>query len=555
MLAVATSLSVAVNYTALLPELILMGGAVMLLAVSALSVKRLPAPVYAAMTGGFAVASLISSVVLWEKVIVHGPSTTVDKSIAVDGFSVLFMILVCSVLILSALFGEGYLRREGLDGAEYFALAMLSGSGAMFMASAGDLIVVFLGLEILSIALYVLAGIDLRRAAAGEAAIKYFVLGAFSSAIFVYGIALVYGATGSTNIAQIAAYLAHNPSPGNGLLLAGVGLLLVGFGFKIAAVPFHMWTPDVYQGSPTPVAGFMASVAKAGGFAALLRVFYDAFPSLSTSWQPMVWVLAVLSLVTGAVLALVQRDVKRMLAYSSINHAGFILLGLQAGTIQGLEGALYYLFAYAVIVVGTFGLIAFIGGPRETGHQLSDYRGLARRHPAAALALTILLVAQAGVPPSTGFLAKFYVVGAAVQQHSYALAVIAMVSAAIAGFFYLRVVAYMYAGEGVVVTTADAPAVVGAPPLVAVGAGGASYTPGDALPDDGSGAGAVEMLPGGDLPVGSLTAGGGPLLGLGGGRLPASAWLATALCVGTTVVLGIWPQPLFDFAHAAKLLF
>ncbi len=223
------------------------------------------------------------------------------------------------------------MRREKATGPEFQALMLLSASGAMIMGEANDLIVVFLGLEILSIALYVLAAMNARRAESGEAALKYFVLGAFSSAVFLYGIALVYGATGSTNLPQIADYLARNVLLHNGLLLAGLALLLVGFGFKVAAVPFHLWTPDVYQGSPSPATGFMAAVAKAGGFAALLRVFVSSFGTLRTDWQPAVWVLAAITLLLGAVVALAQRDIKRMLAYSSINHAGFVLLGPAGG--------------------------------------------------------------------------------------------------------------------------------------------------------------------------------------------------------------------------------
>ncbi len=259
----------------------------------------------------------------------------------VDGFSVLVTVLVCCAMVLTALVGDGYLRREGIDGPEFHVLAMVSASGAMLMAGANDLIIVFLGLEILSISLYVLAAFNHRRSASAEAALKYFILGGFSSAIFVYGIALTYGATGSTNLTQIADYLSHNVVTSNGLLMAGLALLLVGFAFKVAAVPFHMWTPDVYQGSPSPVTGFMAAVAKAGGFAALLRVFVSSFGLLRADWQPIVYVLAVLTLVVGAGLAIVQRDVKRMLAYSSINHAGFVLARPTGGDGQGGElGAL-----------------------------------------------------------------------------------------------------------------------------------------------------------------------------------------------------------------------
>ena len=228
------------------------------------------------------------------------------------------------------------------------------------------------------------------------------------------------------------------------MLLAGLGLLLVGFGFKVSAVPFHMWTPDVYQGAPTPATGFMTAIAKAGGFAALLRVFFSTFATLRTDWQPLLWALAILTLVLGAVLGLVQRDVKRMLAYSSINHAGFILVGLAAATTSGISGSVYYVFVYAFMVLGSFAVITVVGGTGDRNHDLDAYRGLGRRQPALALAFAVLLLGQTGVPFTTGFLAKLYVVSAAVKAHSYALAVIAMLSAAVAAAFYLRLVFYMY---------------------------------------------------------------------------------------------------------------
>ena len=273
----------------------------------------------------------------WSDVQEHGAHTYVAQAVVMDGFSVLVIMLVAIAMLLSALVADGYLRREGVHGAEFHVLAMVSASGAMLMAMANDLIIVFLGLEILSIALYVLTAFNYRRAASGEAALKYFILGGFSSAIFVYGIALTYGATGSTNLTQIADFLSKNVVLSNGLLLAGLSLMLVGFAFKVAAVPFHMWTPDVYQGAPSPVTGFMSAVAKAGAFAAMLRVLFSSFGVVSTDWRPIVYGLAVLSLLLGAFVALRQRDVKRMLAYSSINHAGFILLGVAAGTARGVE--------------------------------------------------------------------------------------------------------------------------------------------------------------------------------------------------------------------------
>jgi NADH-quinone oxidoreductase subunit N len=241
----------------------------------------------------------------------------------------------------------------------------------MMMGAANDLIVIFLGLEILSIALYVLAAFNHKRAESGEAALKYFVLGAFSSAIFVYGIALTYGATGSSNLPEIADYLSKNVVASNGVLLGGLALLLIGFGFKIAAVPFHMWSPDVYQGSPSPITGFMAAVAKAGAFAALLRVFVSSFGTIRADWQPVVWVLAILSLLLGALVALVQKDIKRMMAYSSINHVGFILLGVEAATTRGVSASLYYLFAYMFLTIGTFAVITVVARDGDTGNHCS----------------------------------------------------------------------------------------------------------------------------------------------------------------------------------------
>ena len=455
LLAAAGSASTAIhtphiNYLSILPILIMMGGAVLLMGTSSLLRKVFGVGVGTWGAVAVSVASLVAAIVQWHDVTTHGASVTIAGAIAYDGFSVFIQIVVSITVLLTALIGDGYLRREGVEGAEFHVLAMLSASGAMLMGSANDLIVVFLGLEILSIALYVLAAFNHKRAESGEAALKYFVLGAFSSAIFVYGIALAYGATGTTNLPQIANYLTKNVVASNGVLLAGLALLLVGFGFKIAAVPFHMWSPDVYQGSPSPITGFMAAVAKAGAFAALLRVFVSSFGVVRTDWQPIVWGLAILSLVVGAVLALVQRDVKRMMAYSSINHAGFILLGVQAADTRGVSASLYYLFTYMFMVIGTFAVITVVGRMGDTGHQLSDYRGLGRRQPLLAGMFAVFLLAQAGIPFTTGFLAKFQVVAASVDVHSYALAVVAMVSAAVAAFFYLRVGITMYSPVGLV---------------------------------------------------------------------------------------------------------
>ncbi len=529
-----------IDYLSILPELIMLGGAVLMLAASSLVRARMsPATAtgWAVTTAG---AALVASLVQWYEVGAHGPKVTVAGAVAFDGFSVLVTVLVSSATLVALLATHGWLGREQVHGPEMPVLMMVSATGAMLMGAANDLIVVFLGLEILSIALYVLAAFDHRREASGEAALKYFILGAFSSAVFVYGIAFVYGATGTSNIPQIADFLARNVLLHQGLLLAGLALLLVGFCFKIAAVPFHMWTPDVYQGSPSPVTGFMAAVAKIGGFAALLRVFVSSFGLLRADWQPAIWVIAAVTLLFGAVVALVQRDIKRMLAYSSINHAGFVLLGLEAATARGVSASLYYLFAYAFMALGSFAVVTFVGGEGDSRHDLGSYRGLGHRHPWLAASFTVLLLSQAGIPFTTGFLAKLSVVEAAASAHSVPLAAIAMVSAVVAAFFYLGVVRLMWspapAGSEI-----PAPVTASVTAAVTASAGGGEVAPtAEAQPDPGGGPAGAAGLPG--------------ELGADPSPVPAAAAIAIAICVGVTVVFGIVPAPLLDFAHKATLL-
>ncbi|MDQ3145868.1 MAG: NADH-quinone oxidoreductase subunit N [Actinomycetota bacterium] len=433
-----------VDWSATSPLLVLSAGALLLLVGASLSRRPPPPGTYALFTVLTCVVALVCSAVLWGRIEDDGAISAVAGALAVDGFGVFFAVLVAASIALAALLADGYLRREGLDGPELYVLMLLSGVGGVVMAMANDLVVLFLGLEILSIALYVLAGYHLRRRESQESAIKYFVLGAFSSAFLLYGIALVYGATGSTNLTEIAAFLDANILRQNGLLLGGFALLLVGLGFKVAAAPFHVWTPDVYQGAPSPVTAFMASASKAAGFAALLRVFVTTFGLFEDDWRPIVFAIAVLTLAVGSFLAIVQTDVKRMLAYSSINHAGFVLVGVQAASDRGVAGALFYLLAYTFMVIGSFGVVTLVGGRGDDDHDLSAYRGLSGRRPMLALAFTVFLLSQAGVPLTSGFLAKFYVVGAAVEAESYALAVLAMLSAAVSAFLYLRIIVTMY---------------------------------------------------------------------------------------------------------------
>ncbi|HWJ63384.1 MAG TPA: NADH-quinone oxidoreductase subunit N [Acidimicrobiales bacterium] len=433
-----------VAWSVLLPVLILLGGAVVLMVAGALTPRRTKYPWHAGFTVAVAVGAMVSTVFLWWRVRDDGPISAVADAVVVDGLSLyLGFAILCSV-VLAALLTHGYLQRERLEGADAYVLMLLSAAGGLVMAGANDLLVLFLGLEILSIAVYVLAGIHVRRARSGEAALKYFVLGAFSSAFFLYGIAMVYGATGSTNFTKIGAFLATNVLTNNVMLLAGFALLLVGLGFKVAAVPFHAWTPDVYEGSPSPIVAYMASGVKVAGFAGLIRVFTYTFSTYATDWQPMIYALAVATLVVGSLFAVSQTNVKRMLAYSSISHAGFILLGIQAASTQGTRAALFYLATYTFMAAGSFGVVTIVGRTGDNAHDLSAYNGLAKRSPLLAFAFLVFLLGQAGVPFTSGFLAKFGVIGAAVEARSFWLALIAMLTSVISAFVYLRIVLAMY---------------------------------------------------------------------------------------------------------------
>ena len=575
-----------IRWLSIMPPVIMIGGAVLLLGLASLVRRPLRVVVSTAATVAISGGALGVAIWQWTDVADHGAHTYIKQAVVMDGFSVFVMTLVSIAMLLTALVADGYLRREGVQGAEFHVLAMVSASGAMLMAIANDLIIVFLGLEILSIALYVLTAFNYRRAASGEAALKYFILGGFSSAIFVYGIALTYGATGSTNLTQIADFLSKNVLLSNGLLLAGLALLLVGFAFKVAAVPFHMWTPDVYQGAPSPVTGFMAAVAKAGAFAAMLRVLFSALGVVTTDWRPIVYGLAVLSLVLGAFVALRQRDVKRMLAYSSINHAGFILLGVVAGTARGASAALYYLFAYMLMTIGSFAVVTYLGRAGDGDHDLSRYRGLAGRQPLLALAFAVLLLAQAGAPFTTGLWAKVQVVFAVLDSSSnnaaglslraaVPLAVIAMVTAVVAAYFYLRVAVLMYAGGGL--GELEGAATGGSAELAydesMVGGGTITATAPPEVPDEGVAVPVAERQSGGGFEWATPASAAGAVTTLNEQILladeeadagstgpepvevPFLGGLAIGVCTGVTVLFGVWPEPLISFANQATLLF
>ena len=390
---------------------------------------------------GGVVIALIAAVLLW------GSDTTGFQGMAILDNLPLFGTLVIGYATgLVLLQSIDYIKRRSMESGEFYILVLFSAAGMAIMAGANDLIVVFLGLETMSLALYVLAGFFRTEIQAGEASMKYFLLGAFASGFFLYGIALIYGATGSTNLDKIGAAVRAGAGK-DPLLLIGFALLLVGFGFKISAVPFHMWTADVYEGAPTSVTAFIATGSKAAAFTALLRVLLASLRPLQGEWVWLFWVLAVLSMTLGNVVALAQQNLKRMLAYSSIAHVGYMLVGIVAGGGLGGGSVLFYLLVYTFTTAGAFGVILLLerGGHEAVG--VADTAGLAARSPLAALALTLFLLSLVGIPPTAGFVGKFYLFGAAVRGGYIWLAVIGVLNSAAAAYYYLRVVVNMYMRE------------------------------------------------------------------------------------------------------------
>lgn len=371
--------------------------------------------------------------------------------VVLDGFSTFVNALLLVSGLLGVALAYGYVRRTGIERGEYYTLLLFSVTGMMLMAQATDLIVVFLALELLSIPLYVLAAFARPKIESEEAGLKYFLLGAFSTGFVVYGIALVFGATQSTNLAAIVEY-ASTSTPSL-LLTSGAALILVGFGFKVAAVPFHMWTPDVYQGAPTAVTAFMSSGAKIAGFAALLRVFATAFPSIAVDMTDVLWALAALTMIVGNVIAISQSDIKRMLAYSSIAHAGYILMafvpyGNADVRADSVAAGLFYLVAYAVTNFGAWGVVIALEKTEGRGLAIADYAGLAKKYPALAAAMTVFMLSLIGLPPTIGLVGKFYLFRAVIDGGFYGLAIIGVLTSLVSAYYYLRVVVTMYMKDG-----------------------------------------------------------------------------------------------------------
>ena len=429
---------------ALLPDLILIGGAMLLMLWSAWR------PDSAAHQRSVGIGSLVLTVITAAAVVWFATTgaTATRGIIAVDAFrwgaDLIFLLGTFIAIAISI----DYNTREGIDVGESHVLLLFATSGMMMLAAARDLMIIFLGIELMSIAVYVLAGLNRRSARSAEAALKYFLLGAFSTAFLLYGIALVYGATGSTNLTVIGERVATYQLAESPLLLAGIALLLVGFAFKVAAAPFHMWSPDVYEGAPTPITGYMAAAVKAAAFASFLRVWLEAFGGSYTSWHVAMWWLAALTMVVGNVIALAQKNLKRLLAYSSIAHSGSVLVALVVGTPAGSSAFLFYLFAYTLATMGAFAVIVALGQPGEGDLTIDSYSGLWNERPWMAAGMTVFMLALMGFPivGGIGFLAKWYVLQAALQAPApqFRLAVLLVITTVISAGYYLQVVRVMY---------------------------------------------------------------------------------------------------------------
>jgi NADH-quinone oxidoreductase subunit N len=384
------------------------------------------------------IGGILMSVLLW------GRNAVGFGVIIVDNYTVFFNVMLCGIGLVTILISSGTAERDRLPTGEYYALMLFSLAGMMLMGSTRDLLIIFIALEIMSLGVYVMTAMKRTSEQGAEAGFKYFVLGAFSSAFFLYGIAMAYAATGTTKLDEIGMRIAATAQDPSILLILALVLLLVGFAFKVSAVPFHMWTPDVYQGAPTLVTGFMSTGVKAAAFAAFVRVFLSALEPLRLEWMPVLSAIAGLTMIVGTVVGVAQTSVKRMLAYSGIAHAGYLLVGLVAASSAGKAAILFYLAAYAVTNLGAFGVLAALSTPDRQHDDIRDFAGLWRERPGMAGLLTVFLLSLGGFPPTVGFVAKWYIFNAAVQENLIALAVLGVLTSVVSVFFYLRIVVQMY---------------------------------------------------------------------------------------------------------------
>ncbi|MBI5185227.1 MAG: NADH-quinone oxidoreductase subunit N [Nitrospinae bacterium] len=372
-----------------------------------------------------------------------------NGAFVVDKFSLFFNLIFCVSTALVVLISLQYLDRENLHLGEYYALLLFGTVGMMMVAGAADMIMVFLGIEVLSICLYVLAGMNRRQPRSAESAMKYFLLGAFATGFLLYGIALIYGVTGSINFQKIAEALKDERLLLSPMLYIGTAFVIIGIGFKAALAPFHQWTPDVYEGAPTTVTAFMAVGPKAAAIAALFRVLWIPLAAMGEEWKALLWVLAVLTMTVGNVAALAQDNIKRMLAFSGIAHAGYILVAVITGSKMGSSSVLYYLLAYAFMNIGAFGVVALLGGKGDEYLNIDDYAGMGFKMPGIAFAMSVFMFSMAGIPPLAGFVGKFYIFSAAVDAGYIGLAIIGVINSVVSAYYYLRVTVVMYMKEPV----------------------------------------------------------------------------------------------------------
>ncbi|KIH77604.1 NADH dehydrogenase subunit N [Geoalkalibacter ferrihydriticus] len=428
-----------VNMAAIMPSVVLCCFGMAILLITVFLPKGKTAPIAWLSLAALVVTGLVS-LAGWGE-----PQTGFYGAVQLDKFATFFNIIFLLAAGLTILMSEDYLKREGYAIGEYYPLILFTTAGAMWMASGTDLMTIFLGLEVLSVSLYVLAGMFRGQLRSNEAGLKYFLLGAFSTCFLLYGMALVYGATGTTNLAGIAQALQTDGGLlGNPLMVAGMVLMSSGFLFKIAAVPFHMWTPDVYHGAPTPITAFMSAGPKAAAFAAFMRVFVVGLGGMADQWTSLLWVLAVLTMVVGNVIAISQTNLKRMLAYSSVAHAGYALVGLVAFNEVGLSGILFYMLAYTFMNLGAFAVLVLAGKKGEDNLTLDGFAGFGYRRPVLAVAMAIFLFSLMGLPPTAGFAGKFYIFAGAIKEGYIWLAVLGILASAVSLYYYLRVMVVMY---------------------------------------------------------------------------------------------------------------
>lgn len=453
-----------INLSAICPEIVIMVFAlIILLLQSFLPIKSKGYFAYVCFTG-----ILLASVL-----VIYLPSAFdmqfVESSFSgmwvVDNYSRFFKLIFLLGSGLTTLISVNYVANEKIQHGEFFSLILFATLGMMIMASGADLVVIFLGLELMSISLYVLCGCTRNRTISNESALKYFLLGSFATGFLLYGIALLYGATGTTSLKGLSEIVSKTGSQGH-IEIMGMALLVIGFGFKIASVPFHMWTPDVYQGAPSPITAFMSAGPKAAAFAAFARVFVMALPSLQGEWVGLVWILAVLTMTVGNIIALVQENIKRMLAYSSIAHTGYILVAFLSAGELGIASILYYLLAYTLMNIGAFALITVLAGKGEERITVQDYSGIGYKNPVAAIAMSLFLFSLAGIPPTAGFMGKFYIFSAAIKEGYLGLAIIGVINSVISVYYYLRVTVAMYMKVPETTTESQFPAIVFSPALI-----------------------------------------------------------------------------------------